>query len=142
MGKRNPDRISIRERYLAGRDVGDMARQRWDVISVCRLCGLTMQVDLKLIAYVSGPRTSLWNKHPRCRRLHCTGRVEFRARAPGMAWHEQLAIDPRAPAEPSWGQMRIAEVAKQRAQEARDRAAAAGVADGSAKPSGRGPGAG
>lgn len=122
MGQRNPDRIPLSDRYENGRDVAGMAKHGWDVISVCRVCALTMQVDLKLIAYVSGPRTSLWNRHPRCRRLHCTGRVEFRAKAPGMPWHSELAIDPRMPAEPSWGQQRIAQVAAERAAEAKRKA--------------------
>ncbi|MES2034903.1 MAG: hypothetical protein V4466_12070 [Pseudomonadota bacterium] len=112
MGQRNPDRVSIRERYELGRDVAAMARARWDVISVCRACGLMMQVDLKLIAYVNGPRTSLWNRRARCRRIGCNGAVEFQARAPGMAWHEQLAIDPRLPAEPGWAERRLAQAAK------------------------------
>jgi hypothetical protein len=102
MGQRNPDRVSIRQRYARARDVAEMAKAGWDVISVCRQCGLQMQVDLKLIAYVSGPRTSLWNRYARCRRLLCGGVVEFHAKAPGMAWHERLAFDEkevdRAPA--------------------------------------------
>lgn len=105
MGHRNPDRVSIRERYARGKTVADMARERWEVISVCRTCGLMMMVDLKLIAFVSGPKVSLWNRRARCRRLLCGGAVEFHAKAPGMLGHELLAIDDRLPdptAVPRW----------------------------------------
>lgn len=114
MGQRNPDRVSIRQRHHNGVDVAMMAANRWDVITTCRTCGLSMQVDLRLIARVSGPRTSLWNRHGRCRRLLCGGVVEFMAKAPGMAWHEKLVFDERRPAEPGWAKARIAEVAKKR----------------------------
>lgn len=95
MGQRNPDRVPIWQRQHLGRDVAAMATNGWDVLSVCRACGLQMRTDLKLIAYVSGPRTSLWNRNARCRRLLCTGVVEFHAKAPGMAWHERLVYDDR-----------------------------------------------
>ena len=77
--------------------VETMLRDRWDVISVCAACGLTMRVDLELIVKVSGPRVSLWNRRARCRRLGCKGWVEFRARAPGMYTHEPLLADEREP---------------------------------------------
>jgi len=64
-----------------------------------------MQVDLRLIAYVSGPNTSLWNRRARCRRLLCTGSVSFHAKAPGMVSHDPLTIDERIPdplVQPRW----------------------------------------
>lgn len=70
-----------------------MAKARWDVISKCPACGLTMQVQLRVIAVVSGPTTSLWNRRAHCRRLLCRGQVEFWAKAPGMASHETLTAD-------------------------------------------------
>lgn len=105
MGYRNPDRVSIRERYARGKTVAEMARERWEVISVCRTCNLMMMVDLRLIAYVRGPNVSLWNRRARCRRLLCGGVVEFHAKAPGMLGHERLVIDDRLPdpaAVPRW----------------------------------------
>ena len=105
MGHRNPDRVSIQQRYARGRTVADMAREHWEVISVCRTCGLMMLADLKLIAYVKGPNVSLWNRRARCRRLLCGGVVEFHAKAPGMPGHDRLVIDDRLPdptAEPRW----------------------------------------
>jgi len=71
-----------------------MARDRWDVISICEKCGLVMRVNLGLIVRVSGPATSLWNRKARCRRVGCTGFVVFQARAPGMAMHEPLTAPP------------------------------------------------
>ncbi|HEV2362607.1 MAG TPA: hypothetical protein VGS12_00235 [Caulobacteraceae bacterium] len=67
-----------------------MLRERWDVISRRRACGLVMSVDLRLIAKVCGPRISPWNRTARCRRLGCPGIVDFQAKAPGMASHEPL----------------------------------------------------
>jgi len=67
-----------------------MAAQRWDVISRCQSCGLIMTVDLATIGKVRGPAFSLWNRKSRCRRLGCSGIVEFQAKAPGMTVHERL----------------------------------------------------
>lgn len=76
--------------------VTEMMRQRWDVIAVCQRCGLTMEVELGTIAKVCGPGFSLWNRKARCRKVGCTGHVEFHAKAgDGMLWHEPLrAPDP------------------------------------------------
>ena len=49
------------------------------------------RVDLGVIARISGPNTSLWNRKARCKKVGCVGFVEFQAKAPGMAWHEVLA---------------------------------------------------
>ena len=109
MGSRNPDRVGIRERFHLGRTVGDMARQRWEVISRCDTCGLMMLVDLKLISFVRGPNVSLWNRKARCRRLLCPGYVTFWAKAPGMAGHDPLIIDTRVPdVRPGWVERRLA----------------------------------
>jgi len=72
-----------------------MLAARWDVISNCEKCGLMMRVDLAMIARVSGPATSLWNRKARCRRIGCLGFVVFQARAPGMSCHEALSADDR-----------------------------------------------
>ncbi len=67
-----------------------MEAQRWDVIACCQSCGLIMRVDLATIGKVRGPGFSLWNRMSRCRRLGCSGIVEFQAKAPGMTVHERL----------------------------------------------------
>ena len=90
MGSRNLDRIPLRSRRAKVETVRQMREEGWDVISKCLVCGLVMRVDLALIARVSGPNVSLWNRKAHCRRLGCTGFVEFQARAPGMSWHEVL----------------------------------------------------
>ena len=48
--------MPITVRYGRGRMVADMAREGWEVMSVCRTCNLMMLVDLKLIAFVCGPK--------------------------------------------------------------------------------------
>ena len=93
MGHRNPDRVPIAYHRPSCETVEKMARERWDVISVCGKCGLIMQVDLAVIVRVKGPGVSLWNRKARCRRLGCTGWVEFQAKAPGMAFHEPLRAE-------------------------------------------------
>lgn len=92
MGSRNADRIPLSGRYTLGDTVEKMIARRWEVISYCRQCGLTMVVDLKVIAKVSGPKTSLWNRTQRCRRIGCNGQVTFQAKAPGMTNFEELRI--------------------------------------------------
>jgi hypothetical protein len=93
MGHRNPDRVPLSYRRSRCETVADMLRERWDVISRCRACGLTMGVNLKHIARLSGSNVSLWNRTERCRRLGCTGLVDFLAKAPGMRSHDLLAAE-------------------------------------------------
>jgi hypothetical protein len=90
MGTRNPDRVPLAYRRARCETVADMIDQGWDVISRCRKCELLMAVDLQTIARLRGPATSLWCRKARCRRIGCGGVVEFQAKAPGMAWHEEL----------------------------------------------------
>ncbi|MEP6967807.1 MAG: hypothetical protein ABI906_06980 [Pseudomonadota bacterium] len=94
MGHRNPDRVPMAIRRQRCETVERMRRDAWDVISRCGKCGLIMRVDLGLVIRVSGPSTSLWNRKARCRRLGCSGWVEFQARAPGMSFHEPLSAPP------------------------------------------------
>jgi hypothetical protein len=93
MRSRNLDRISVRQwRTLAHIEtVGDMIRAKWDVVSKCPACGLEMQAQLEVIARISGPDTSLWNRRPPCRRRLCQGRVDFWAKPPGRTAHEPLS---------------------------------------------------
>jgi hypothetical protein len=70
-----------------------MIRGQWDVISKCLSCGLMMSVDSALVARVKGPKTSLWNRTQRCKRIACRGVVDFVAKAPGMVMHEPLAAE-------------------------------------------------
>ena len=102
MGSKNPDRVPISYRRRRCETVADMMAQGWDVISKCRTCGLAMQVNLDLVVWRTGAKTSLWNRIAHCRRLHCTGVVDFLARAPGMHWHELLQADDREPDSPAW----------------------------------------
>lgn len=93
MGSRNPDRVALSVRRGRCETVEQMIAQRWDVIAKCRTCGLTTHVDLKVIAIVRGPAFSLWNRTSRCRRVGCLGVVDFQGKAPGMAYHQQVAAE-------------------------------------------------
>lgn len=93
MARRNPARIPLSARRHFCQTVDDMRRHGWDVISRCATCGLVMRVDLAALATLRGPTFSLWNRKPRCRRLGCTGHASFQARAPDMAWHDELQAE-------------------------------------------------
>ena len=56
----------------------------------CRVCHLTMRVDLALVERVSGPRAVLWNRQARCRRIGCDGTVEFRGKNPKITTYIRL----------------------------------------------------
>lgn len=90
MGSRNPDRVPLAYRRRKCETVVDMMAQGWEVLSSCEKCRLQMNVDLKTISRVRGPTFSLWNRRSRCRRVGCSGVVVFQAKAPGMAYYEQL----------------------------------------------------
>jgi hypothetical protein len=90
MGVKHPDRIPIAEWRFGAETVAAMQAKEWDVISHCLKCGLTMPVDLDLIAWRSGAKTSLWNRRAPCRRIGCQGMVEFQGRPPGRSRHETL----------------------------------------------------
>jgi hypothetical protein len=67
-----------------------MIDERWDVISHCRKCGLTMHTDLRLIVKVSGPAATLWNRQGVCKKVGCLGVVEFQAKPPELHMHFRL----------------------------------------------------
>ena len=98
MGAKNLDRIPMAEWRRKAETVADMQAQGWDVITRCQACGLAMTVNLDLVGWVSGPGTVLWNRKARCRRIGCSGFVEFQGRPPRRQTYEPL----RAP-EPSGG---------------------------------------
>jgi hypothetical protein len=56
-----------------------MRAERWDVITVCTSCGLKMQANLERIEREKGSDFSLWDRTAPCRRLGCSGFVEFQA---------------------------------------------------------------
>jgi hypothetical protein len=97
MGHRNPDRVPMVIRRQRCPTVVAMARDHWDVISVCDTCRLIMRVDLAVIIKIRGPGVVLWNRKARCKRIGCAGWVEFHAKAPGMNAHEPLIVDDREP---------------------------------------------
>ena len=70
--------------------VADMQARRWDVLSKCGVCHLTMHVDLAVIIAVSGPDVVLWDRLSPCRRLGCEGLVTFLGRPPGATLHRSM----------------------------------------------------
>jgi hypothetical protein len=92
MGSINRDRVPMGHRRRRSETVADIIiRDRWEVISWCQVCGLSMVLDLALVARISGPQTSLWNRKARCRRIACPGFVEFNGKAPEMSGYKPLA---------------------------------------------------
>jgi hypothetical protein len=90
--------------------VADFARDHVEVITDCPKCGLQMVVGLAMVARVSGPETSLWNRKPRCRKLGCGGRATLKAKLPGKGYYEALeapwpADKPAAPSSPTLGSL-------------------------------------
>lgn len=57
--------------------IGQMIDSGWTVWSVCNNCFLVMPADLEWFAYRLGDGETLWNRHPGCRRLGCTGVITF-----------------------------------------------------------------
>jgi hypothetical protein len=95
VGARNIDRIPIADLRSGHETVAEMLAAEWEVISKCDTCHLAMAVDLDLVIWRTGPKTSLWNRSAPCRRLGCKGRVSFQARVPGGGGHQALcAPDP------------------------------------------------
>ena len=90
MGLRNYDRWSPEEWRRTAETVAQMRKARWDVLSYCRACHLTMRVDLALVERVSGPHAVLWNRKARCRRIGCDGVVEFRGKPPRVTTYIRL----------------------------------------------------
>lgn len=95
MGAKNLDRIPVSAWRVKYPTVAELARDRVDVISSCASCGLNMAVDLALVARVSGAATSLWNLKRPCRRIGCSGHVEFRAKFHGTHIYQALTADDR-----------------------------------------------
>ena len=91
MGRKNPDRLPIRAWVDRARTVEAMRDNGWEVLSVCGVCHLTMQVDLAAVAKVR-PGAILWNATPPCRRLGCQGRVRFLGRVPGRDLPHELLV--------------------------------------------------
>jgi hypothetical protein len=86
MGEKNLDRIPASAWQVKYPTVAELARDGVDVISSCSSCGLNMAVDLALVARGRGPSTSLWNRNAPCRRIGCSGFIEFRGQVPRHAF--------------------------------------------------------
>ena len=93
MGSKNLDRWSAEDWRRTAETVAKMRTNGWDVISHCPKCNLTMRVDLALIERVSGGGTVLWNRQSKCRRIGCTGMVEFQGRPPRLHRHIPLRAE-------------------------------------------------
>lgn len=107
VGSRNLDRIPLRAWRSKVATVAEMRDHGWEVASVCRKCGLTMLVDLELIAQVRGPGVILWNRTAKCRRMFCDGVVDFHAKPVRGRGFEPLKCGDFGPEEPSWAEKRV-----------------------------------
>jgi hypothetical protein len=96
MGSKNLDRVSVAEWRNKCETVADFTRDRIEVISACDKCDLRMVVDLQVIAKVSGPLTSLWNRRAPCKRIGCSGQVVFKAKFWGQNIYQPLVAPWRA----------------------------------------------
>lgn len=83
MGRKNWDRYSDEDWRRAGSTVRAIIANGWPVDSVCEVCDLRIEADVKRIAREVGPDFSLWGASPRCRRKGCPGRVTFYVSPPG-----------------------------------------------------------
>ena len=90
MGHKNFDRWPAEAWRRSAETVEQMRARGWEVISYCRACHLTMRVDLALVERVSGPGVVLWNRQVKCRRIGCTGLVEFQGKPPELYQHLPL----------------------------------------------------
>jgi hypothetical protein len=97
MGAKNFDRLPFTAFYTSAKTVEQMQATGWLVISRCGECGLTMETNLAHVIALAGPGLSLWNRKERCRRLGCSGFVDFHGRHPRRGGYEPLKIDPREP---------------------------------------------
>ncbi len=93
MGSLHFDRWPAEDWRRAAPTVASMRAAKWEVISYCRTCYLTMAVDLDLIQRVSGPKTVLWNRQLRCRRIGCDGVVEFHGKPAQLTRFFRLFAD-------------------------------------------------
>lgn len=101
MGRRNLDRLHGVEWRAIADTVAEMQARRWDVVSWCPICGVTLHVNLAFVATTMGPAASLWNRQPPCRCVvagrRCAGRTRFQARPPGLANYVTLLADEPTP---------------------------------------------
>ena len=93
MGHRNFDRWPAEAWRRSAETVGRMRANGWDVIAYCRVCNLTVRVDLSVIEALRGPHLALWNRQGKCRRLGCEGLVEFQGRPPELYRHFPLRAE-------------------------------------------------
>lgn len=82
MGRKNYDRYSPQDWRAGHEHIHRLQEARWRITAVCNQCHLNIAVDLRVMAFLLGPKGSLWNRHPVCRRIGCEGRVTFWAQPP------------------------------------------------------------
>ena len=91
MGARNPETLPIRAWRAQAETRGQMFSGGWSVISICRTCGLSMDVNLGDMIKLKGPNLSLWNRKAPCRKHGCRGFVVFQGRPPRVTRYQDLA---------------------------------------------------
>ncbi|MEO6339626.1 MAG: hypothetical protein ABIO39_06280 [Caulobacteraceae bacterium] len=84
MGSKNLDRWSAKDWRATAETVRKMDAAGWRVSSVCLVCHLAMETDLKQMVRLGFGEVSLWNRRAPCRRIGCDGKVRFMGKPPGV----------------------------------------------------------
>ena len=93
MSTRKPERWPPEQWRGIANTVGKMRAAGWSVRSYCRTCHLLMEVDLDTIILRRGADTVLWNRQAKCRRIGCSGVVEFQGRPPPLVGYMRLIAE-------------------------------------------------
>ena len=98
MGSKHLDRWSAEDWRSTAETVRKMEAAGWRVQSVCIICHLAMETDLKVMIKLGHGETSLWNRRVPCRRSGCIGQVRFMGTPPGFnVNHKLMALDAEWP---------------------------------------------
>ena len=86
MGSASPDRVPFAVHAHRANTVGDMIARHWSVYSRCEVCQVELDTPLRALP----ANLVLWDRHPRCRRRGCRGRVTFHGRPGGGSIYRPL----------------------------------------------------
>ena len=95
MGARNRDRFTETDWRAASSTVAQIIRNGWPVYAECQACGVRLWVDLETIAARRGPRTDLWGRTGKCKRVGCVGRTVFFLQPHGAIRTYAMTAGPR-----------------------------------------------
>ena len=80
-----------------------MYEHGWKLRSYCRQCRTELELPWPMVIRTLGPNYVLWNRMGKCRKVMCSGQVEFRALPdPRAHWQQLVAPTDRTPEKPAW----------------------------------------